>query len=326
MKYSVRLKNFPVFYYNTIQKGERMRRFLLSLLLLGIDTAPAGTVRDYRPIGNDQCLQSDNSEWALLRRFDEGGRPLALAVNTHTLLTKLLPLPKQTISCRKDSRYRRLLRLAGSPPYPLQNDGIIRGTHGFYLTTDLCPSSKKGFEKRLYETIIRRFPRPVPVTLFITKRWISRHPAAFKTLRQWDRNGTLAITWGNHTAWHHFHPRNPLRKNFVLSPEENLTVDILMLEKTLITKGALPSVFFRFPGLVSDKKTVQTVTGLGLIPIGTDAWLAQRQTPKEGSIILVHGNGNEPEGVDLLLHDLKTHLIDRLTDIHKIDPAGITPE
>ncbi len=261
----------------------------------------------------------------MLRRFDMEGKTRTLAVNTHTLQTKILPLPKRTISCRPDSRYRRLLRLAGTPPYPLQNDGITHGKSGFYLTTDLCPSSKKGFEKRLYEAIIRRFSHPVPVTLFITKQWIDRHPAAFETLRQWDRNGSLAITWGNHTAWHHYHPGRPLEENFVLSPEENLTEDILELEKTLLRREIVPSVFFRFPGLVSDEKSIHTVTRMGLIPIGTDAWLAKGQRPKEGSIILVHGNGNEPKGVDLLLHDLKNHLIDRLTDIHKIDSTGIIP-
>ncbi len=314
MDYSVLLKKFP--YFTTIhEKGERMRRFLLLLLLLGIGTAPAGTIRDYRSIGKDRCLWIDNEEWALLRRFDMEGKTRTLAVDTRTLQTKILPLPKRTTSCRKDSRYRRLLRRAGSPPYPLQNDGITHGKEGLYLTTDLCPSSKKGFEKRLYEAIIRRFPHPVSVTLFITKRWIDKHPAAFERLRQWDRDGALRITWGNHTAAHHYHPGKPLNNNFVLSPEEKLTDDILTLEKTLLERGVTPSIFFRFPGLVSDEKAVHTVTRLGLIPIGTDAWLAKGQRPKEGSIILVHGNGNEPKGVRIFLRLLKEGKIPRLRPI-----------
>jgi hypothetical protein len=36
---------------------------------------------------------------------------------------------------------------------------------------------------------------------------------------------------------------------------------------------------------------------LGLIPLGSDAWLAKGGIPVAGSFILVHGNGNEPGGV-----------------------------
>jgi len=37
-----------------------------------------------------------------------------------------------------------------------------------------------------------------------------------------------------------------------------------------------------------------------LIPIGSAAWLAKGETPRAGSLILVHANGNEPEGIRLL--------------------------
>lgn len=32
--------------------------------------------------------------------------------------------------------------------------------------------------------------------------------------------------------------------------------EVLLLEKALLKHGELPSVFFRFPGLISDKKLV----------------------------------------------------------------------
>jgi peptidoglycan/xylan/chitin deacetylase (PgdA/CDA1 family) len=200
----------------------------------------------------------------------------------------------------------------------LQNDGITHAHRGLYLSTDLCPSSKKGFERRLYEALIRHFPHPVPVTLFITKRWLEGHPAAFEWLKNRDKNGELAITWGNHTAWHHYHPGKPLNENFVLSPEENLTADVLTLEKSLLEHGVTPSVFFRFPGLVSDRRAFQTVTGLGLITIGSNAWLAKGQKPKEGSIILVHGNRNEPKGVAIFLKMLQRGEIPYLDSLSRI--------
>ena len=296
-----------------------MGKALLIVLLLWQGIAAAKEIRNYRPIGKRFCIATGNGEWALFRRFDLGKATRYLAVDTRSLRTKILEHPKNVRACRPDSRYLRLLRLAGSPPYPLQNDGITHGKHGLYLTTDLCPSSKKGFEKRLYEAIIRRFPHPVPVTLFLTRRWIDRHPTAFETLRQWNRNGSLAVTWGNHTAWHHYHPGKALAENFVLSPEENLTDDILTLEKTLLERGVTPSIFFRFPGLVSNEKAVHTVTGLGMIPIGANAWLAKGQRPKEGSIILVHGNKNEPEGVDSFLRMLDKGGIGTLQPLTEID-------
>ena len=65
----------------------------------------------------------------------------------------------------------------------------------------------------------------------------------------------------------------------------------------MLSAGLEPSVFFRFPGLVSRPDVFEKVVALGLVPLGSDAWLAKsRQPPAEGSIVLVHANGNEPLG------------------------------
>ena len=45
----------------------------------------------------------------------------------------------------------------------------------------------------------------------------------------------------------------------------------------------------------------EQLDGLGLIPLGSDAWLAKNEWPREGSIVLVHANGNEPLGVRRLM-------------------------
>ena len=299
-----------------------MRRLLwvrLILFALAQSVAAETEITHYRAVHPAYCTRIDHEEWTVLREFHEENRTRFLSVDTRTLRTGILDAPVRRSSCRDGSRYRRLLRSASSPPFPLQNDGITHGDHGLYLTTDLCPSSKKGFERRLYETIVQHFPHPVPLTLFITERWIDAHPDAFETLRSWDRNGSLEITWGNHTAWHHYHPGKPLEKNFVLSPEENLTADVLELERTLLQRGITPSIFFRFPGLVSDERSVQTVQGLGLITIGTDAWLAKGQTPKEGSILLLHGNRNEPKGIDRFLRLLERGKIRCLHPLPDLD-------
>ena len=69
----------------------------------------------------------------------------------------------------------------------------------------------------------------------------------------------------------------------------------------MIDNGLCPSVFFRFPGLVSDQELVRRVIGYGLITVGSDAWLAKNQAASQGSIVLVHGNGNEPIGIEKFL-------------------------
>ncbi|ASV33309.1 hypothetical protein GWK90_09385 [Candidatus Hamiltonella defensa] len=81
-----------------------------------------------------------------------------------------------------------------------------------------------------------------------------------------------------------------------------------MTEKLLLEKNELPSVFFRFPGLVSDEKTVKKVNQFGLIPVGSDAWLAKGEKAKPGSIILIHGNGNEPKGIEIASKLIKNHI------------------
>ena len=166
--------------------------------------------------------------------------------------------------------------------------------------------------------LIAQPKHPFPVTLFITKRWILRHFKAFMELKEWQKKGLLDITWANHTAYHRYDKKSPLKHNFVLLPKEHLVNDILNLEVTLLNYGVIPSPFFRFPGLVSDRKSVEIVKRLGLIIIGSDSWLAKGQLPKEGSIILVHGNKNEPQGVVLLLQLLRHGVMKKFQRIEKI--------
>ena len=72
-------------------------------------------------------------------------------------------------------------------------------------------------------------------------------------------------------------------------------------EIILLEHGTTPSVFFRFPGLISSKELIKKVCDFGLITVGADAWLAKEEKPEAGSVILVHANGNEEIGVKKLL-------------------------
>jgi len=258
----------------------------------------------------DGCFYYHNQEYKLLRAFKQNAKDYLLVANTSTLQTfKVAKFPYKKELC-SNSKYQYLLDKSTQAPYPLHNDGIIANPSGVTLTTDLCPSTKKGFEKGLYETLFKTFPQPVPVTIFITKRWIQKHYKEFKELQKWEKEKKLAITWGNHSAYHHYRFHVPDSKNYVLSPKENFKKDVFDLEKILLENGITPSVFFRFPGLVSNKKRVEELKALGLIAIGANSWLAIGQKLKDDSIILLHGNKNEPAGIKLffkLLQEQKIH-------------------
>jgi len=273
------------------------RAILFFFFVLSLE---GSVISDYR-VTHYCTTASDGSEIVVLRSFKRNNTPAWLTLNTHTLQTAIVEsLPAAQTACRT-SRYSRLLAESISAPAPLQNDGITHGQRGVVLTTDLCPSSKEGFEYRLYASVIAHFRHPVPVTLFVTGRWIEKHPKAWQQLIRWDREKKLAITWGNHTYTHPYHPKAALEKNFALSPGYPLREDTLKLEKTLIANALTPSIFFRFPGLVSNTKQLEQIHDLGLITIGSDTWLAKGHSIKEGSILLLHGNKNEPRGVEIFL-------------------------
>ena len=126
---------------------------------------------------------------------------------------------------------------------------------------------------------------------------MNNHTRDLKWLDSLQKVGDLNITWINHT-FNHFTSKNvPLKENFILEPGTDINSEVLNLEIALLERNMVPSVFFRFPGLVSDKEILDKIVDFGLIPVVSDAWLAKGQWPKNGSIVLIHANGNEPIGV-----------------------------
>lgn len=136
---------------------------------------------------------------------------------------------------------------------------------------------------------------------------MQQHPEDLEWLKYLSKSGKWNIIWINH-SYNHFMNNEPLTENFLLSKGTDLNTEILQNEQLMIEKGITPSVFFRFPGLVSDKAILEKVLHYGLIPIGADAWLAKGQRPVNGSIVLIHGNGNEESGVKDWINLLKYNI------------------
>ena len=234
-----------------------------------------------------------------------------MLANPQTLETRIdLPTSYQVTpfslqQCRnifKNTPYAKALAGAEKQSVVIQDAGIESGIPketGISLTADLCPSHRP-LDRRIFTDIINGFKkveRPVPVALSVSGLWMLHHQPDLQWLKQLEEKHEVNITWINHSYNHRVSAKAPLKENFLLEPGIDINYEVLETEQAMIRNGLLPSVFFRFPGLVSDQQLVYSITNFGLIPIGTDAWLAKGQQPHAGSIVLIHGNGNEPTGV-----------------------------
>lgn len=255
-----------------------------------------------------------------LRVFKMNDVPSFLIVDPQRLTTEVVPITqlKTRRLTSKDkpgyftfwnlssTRYYQLLNKTTAPPYKLQNQGITHAAHavkGNILTIDLCPSSKP-FEADFFNKLVNlaeKTKKPTPVTIAISGLWLIGHQDEFQWLIEQEKKQKLAINWANHSFSHVYYGDLPYSENFLRVPTTNMETEILLTEKYLLEAGEIPSVFFRFPGLVSNKLLIKTLKSYGLIPLGTDAWMAyledRHETITPGGVILVHGNSNEHEGI-----------------------------
>lgn len=214
----------------------------------------------------------------------------------------------------KNTAYVKALEAAAVKDFLLQNAGIdhsIPMEKGITLTIDLCPSHKP-LDRVIFQSVfdeLKKYELPVPLAISVSGKWMLKHQEDLNWLKSLVEKKELNITWVNHTYNHEVNAL-PLAENFLLAPGTDLNVEVLENEKLMLKNSLIPSVFFRFPGLVSDKTIVEKIEGYGLIPIGSDAWLAKGQQPNAGSIVLIHGNGNEETGVKDFIQLLKTKQAD----------------
>jgi hypothetical protein len=250
-------------------------------------------------------------DWIVLRRFENRGKNYFLLVNPQTLQTKVnessfykvRPMTlAETRTFFKNTPYEKAISKAEKQSLSIQDAGIEHGIPseaGISLTADLCPSHRP-LDKRMFTTMIAEFQKvekPAPIALSVSGLWMLKHQQDIAWLKKLRDEGAIHITWVNHSYNHRVSKYAPLKENFLLEPGTNINYEVLATEELMLKNGLVPSVFFRFPGLVSDQQLVYKITDFGLIPIGSDAWLAKGQQPHAGSIVLIHGNGNEPVGV-----------------------------
>ncbi|MDH4120631.1 MAG: polysaccharide deacetylase [Deltaproteobacteria bacterium] len=282
----------------------------------------ADSLKNYRVVSR-ACQTHDGQPLRVFRTWGKAGEERVLAVNPQTFRT--LQIPAQELTCETtpgplaaqvaNSPFARTLAAATAPPYLPANHGLthLPTTQGRLLfTVDLCPS-KANFDQAFFQRLTEfsqpdtpagaapmPAPKPVPVALAVSGHWMDHHPQELAWLQDLARQGKLAITWVNHTYYHPIWPDEPDEQNFLSDPrvdKARLLRETLNTEKAMLTRGITPSVFFRFPGLVSRADHVNTLRELNLIPLGANAWLSKGELAVDGAIVLLHGNGNDPLGI-----------------------------
>jgi hypothetical protein len=298
-----------------------MRFFIFFIILFALTASLIGQrITNYIPYTGWGVYSNDSSDLIILRSFQKDKHRFYFSVNPRTLITRVVNSDSIHII---HTSWDSIKILFSSSPYikailqalkesdTLQDAGIkhFNNLHeGIDLTIDMCPSTHP-LERVVFIYLINeigKVEKPVPLAVSITGRWIKAHPDDLMWLDSLDRTGNLSIVWINHT-YNHFVKKNvSLKNNFLLSKGVNINSEVLKTEIILLQKGIAPSVFFRFPGLVSNHDIYNKILTLGLIPVGTDAWLAKGQKPGDGSIVLIHANGNEPLGIKGFIQLLKS--------------------
>jgi hypothetical protein len=300
-----------------------MKRLFLFILLIGsVIMSHAQTT--YLNISNYKVYYGwahhFPQDWMVIRQFENNGKNYLFLVNPQTLQTKIdeasfYEVKPMTYNVARayfrTTPYIKAIDKAEKQSKNIQDAGIESGLPketGISLTADLCPSHRP-LDRVIFTDIYQEFQKvetPVPVALSITGVWMRQHQTDLQWLKQLQKEHEIYITWINHSYNHRVSTKLPLKENFLLEAGTDINYEVLETEKAMLKNGLLPSVFFRFPGLVSDQQLVYKITDFALIPIGTDAWLAKGQASQPGSIVLIHANGNEPVGVNDFINLLKS--------------------
>ncbi|AGH95405.1 hypothetical protein [Pseudobdellovibrio exovorus] len=285
--------------------GKNLLVFLIIIVNTVFTLAATAKVENYQPVFLD-CSRSDAQAFAVaIRQFQQNGVAMSLVVEANSLKTKIAR--QQDLSCKQINResfartyYSQVLQQAAANKAQMANAGVRRvNREQVALTVDMCPSSK-AYESRFYDWAESA---KAALGVALTAAWGMRHPSELARLKEMSKT-TNDITWINHSYYHRYRAGVANAQNFLLMDGTNIDAEVLGNEVFMIENGIVPSVYFRFPGLISSDGIITKILGWGLIPLGSDAWLAKGEAPKAGSIILIHGNGNEPTGITAFFRHL----------------------
>lgn len=290
-----------------------------SLLAAKVTIASANSITRYQVDLNRCQRENDGKTLIGLRRWLQDGDEKILAVEPRTLQTEIIEardvncqkLNSETMLGLQGTRYFRFIEDQQKAKLEIVNAGWHRPSaqrQGNFLTVDLCPSRKpieKGFFEKIFEegaaTSVQTDNTPTFLNVAISGKWIEHHQQELAWLVRSAKLSQINVLWLNHSYTHPYEKGIDLKNNFLLTPGIDFDFEVLKNEQVMIENNLVPSIFFRYPGLVANQGLINRLTDFGLIAVGADAWLAKGQKPKLGGIILVHGNGNESIGIKMFL-------------------------
>lgn len=227
----------------------------------------------------------------------------AIILDTKTFKTYIFNLKDLKIGkiseVSKNTNYSKIINFIIKNKYNTSGIDTIFND-GYSLTLDLCPSTKK-FDIDFFDFAIKN--NISPIYICISGKWIEKHGSELNYIL--SKNSNNNIIWVNHSYSHYYDSKKKNNENFMLSENTNIDLEVLNNEIVMLKNGILPSPFFRFPGLISNQIICKKIVSYGLIPISSNAWIAKGEKPKNRSIILLHMNGNERNGLTLFLKFFK---------------------
>jgi hypothetical protein len=287
----------------------------LLLLIISITTSKANSDLSQSPISDYQVISQQGlisqEAYTAIRKFSKEDKDYLFVVNNKTVKTKIVSANKFNATTPSNNAYKELLDTNTKPTYINHNYGVTNipnDKNGVFLTIDLCPSSRPMDAIKFIDAVYEyNNHKTVYAVIAITGLWLDKHQDELEALLQLQEDGIAKLTFVNHSKTHPvFSKECPkdmdnvdeciLEKGFLIAKEVDFKNEVLSIEKNLINRGIAPSIFFRFPGLVSSEKTILELKEMGLIALSSNAWIAKGEYPNPGSIILVHGNGNEVKG------------------------------
>lgn len=259
---------------------------------------------------------------AIIRTATYQGEAARLVVDEESYATALVPAAALTQASRaasagdrvQDTPYARsLAELArgGAALDRVDSEAPSLGAdEPFALTIDMC-QSRKPWDKRLFDWAVglsEQLNAAVPVGIAMTGVWAKAHPTELDQLLTWQKSGKLAITWINHSSTHPLHclDASCRRAQFLTARSVDFDEEVLGEERVILARGMAPSTIFRFPGLVHDANRLRQLARLSLMPLDANGWIAKGQPIHPRAVVLVHGNGNEPEGIVGFLRQVET--------------------
>lgn len=288
----------------------------LCLLLLRPYAFADNNIQNYQKIFNPVYTKDGKLKVAIRSWHNDSNNLMYIVVDPHSFKTFITSAANLTLD---KSQKGKIKKLAHTPYWKALNKynscsakqkvncGAIKSEivplEGSFLTIDMCPSSKP-FEEEFFLKLVElsdKLCEPIPISLCISGLWVNKHQEELLWFIKQQELRKLQITWVNHSFSHPYYPERPIETNFLLSNQEDFENEILNSEKIMLEHNITPSVFFRFPGLVSNKKLLHKLKSFGLIPLGSNAWLAKGEKVSPGAFILVHGNSNEPAGIKLIM-------------------------